>query len=207
MNRIAPAAVLALALLAQPLTAGAAGDLLGRMIAVNPDLHTYTATMHAHVALKTFPFLGADLEGTVYHKEPGSTKIVFTGGVPAIAEQFDKLMAHIPGPAEWRDKYTVDIVADDGTTTTFKLVPLKKGSVINLHAKVDDKTATVTWMRWNYENGGYAEMSNQYGLVDGKTLVTSQTGHVQEPGYTADISSTLDNYKINPAIPDDTFTQ
>jgi hypothetical protein len=38
-------------------------------------------------------------------------------------------------------------------------------------------------------------------------LVVSQTGHVAEPGYTADIAATLDNYAINPSIPDDTFTQ
>ena len=61
-------------------------------------------------------------------------------------------------------------------------------------------------MRWDYDNGGFAEMSNHYGTIDGNALVTSQTGHVEEPGYTADITSTLDNYKLNPSIPDDTFT-
>ena len=202
MNRTFAGALLAV------LTIGAApaGDLLTRMAAVNPGLHTYTATVHAHVTLKTFPFLGTDLVGIVYHKEPALTKVVFTGGVPMIAQQFDKLLAHIPGPAQWRDEYTVDVVSDDGAITTFKLVPLKKGNVERVQATVDDKTATISTMRWDYDNGGFAEMSNHYGTIEGNALVTSQTGHVEEPGYTADITSTLDNYKLNPSIPDDTFT-
>ena len=206
MNRSLAAAVLAVATFANP-AAAPAGDLLTRMAAVNPGLHTYTATVHAHVALKTFPFLGADLVGTVYHKEPALTKVVFTGGVPVIAQQFDKLLAHIPAPAQWRDEYTVDVVSDDGAITTFKLVPLNKGTVDRVRATVDDKTATISTMRWDYENGGFAEVNNSYGKVEGNALVTSQTGHVEEPGYTADITSTLDNYKLNPSIPDDTFTQ
>jgi hypothetical protein len=207
MNRTLGAAALLIALLVRPAAGLAADDLLARMTALNPGLHSYTATLHAHVALKTFPFIGADLVGTLYHKEPGSTKVVITSGMPMMAEQFDKLMAHIPSPSEWREKYTVDVVSDDGTTTTFNLVPIKKGNVANIRAKVDDKAATIASLRWNYDNGGYAEMTNHYGSEQGNTVVTSQTGHVQEPGYTADISSTLDNYKINPSIPDDTFTQ
>jgi outer membrane lipoprotein-sorting protein len=207
MKRPLAFAALTFALLARPCGAAAADDLIARMAALNPSLHTYTATMHAHVTLKTCPFLATDLVGTLYHQEPGSTKVVFTGGVPMMAEQFDKLFAHVPSPAQWRDEFTVDVQSDDGSTTTYKLVPRKKGNVERIEVKVDDKAATVTSMRWIYANGGYAEMSNRYGAVEGATLVTSQTGHVEEPGYTADITSTLDNYKLNPSLPDGTFSQ
>jgi hypothetical protein len=207
MNRTLGIVTLAIATIATPAAAPADGDLVTRMAALNPGLHTFTASIHAHVALKTFPFIGADLVGTVYHREPALTKVVFTGGVPVIAQQFDKLLAHIPGPAQWKDEYTIGVVSDDGAITTYKLVPLKKGNVASIRATADDKTATVSTMRWNYDNGGFAEMNNHYGPVAGNTLITSQTGHVEEPGYTADITTTLDNYKLNPAIPDDTFTQ
>jgi hypothetical protein len=60
-------------------------------------------------------------------------------------------------------------------------------------------------MRWNYANGGYAEMTNRYGRVEGNVVVESQSGHVEEPGYAADITSTVDNYKINPALPEGLF--
>ena len=194
-----------LAILAGP--AAAAPDLLARMSAVNPNLHAFTATMHANVVMKSFPYLSASLTGTYYHKEPDKTKVVFTGGVPLIASQFDKLYAHIESPSQWQSVYNVAISSDDGTITTFRLVPRKHGNVDYIDAKVDDKTATVTSMRWTYANGGYAEMSDRYGTVDGNTVVTSQTGHVEEPGYVADITSTIDHYAINPDLADSVFAE
>lgn len=177
------------------------------MAAVNPNLHAFTATMHADVTLKTFPFLGTQLVGTYYHKDPDKDKVVFSSGVPLIAQQFDKLYAHIVSPARWQEVYDVSLIADDGTVTTFKLVPRKHGNVDRIEAKIDDKTATIESMRWNYENGGYAEMNDRYGQVDGYTLVTSQSGHVEEPGYVADITSKIDNYTINPSLPDSVFAE
>lgn len=187
--------------------APAAEDLIARMSAVNPDLHTFTATLHANVAMKSFPFLNASLTGTYYHKEPDKTKVVFTSGVPMIAQQFDKLYAHIESPSQWESVYDVTVSGDDGTVTTIKLVPKKHGNVDRIDAKVDDKTATVTSMRWAYANGGYAEMTNHYGTVDGNTVVTSQTGHVEEPGYVADVTSTIDHYAINPDLADSVFSE
>jgi hypothetical protein len=189
-------------------TAGAApagGDLLARMAALNPNLHSFKATMHANVALKTFPFLSTQLLGTYYFKEPDKNKVVFTSGVPMMAAQFDKLYARIEPPARWTAIYDVRLVSDDGKAAVFKLVPRKHGNVDSVTARVDDASATVRSMRWNYGNGGYAEMQNTYGSVQGNTVVTSQTGHVEEPGYTADITSTIDDYTINLPVADSVF--
>ncbi|MBV8434380.1 MAG: hypothetical protein JO029_08875 [Candidatus Eremiobacteraeota bacterium] len=204
--KLALPALLALALGATA-PSPAAGDLLTRMAAVNPNVRVFTATLHANVTLKSFPFLSASLTGTYYHKEPDKTKVVFTSGVPLIGQQFDKLYAHIESPARWQEVYAVTVVSDDGTTTAFRLVPRKQGNVERIDARVDDKTATVRSMRWSYANGGYAEMDDRYSTIGGNLLVTSQSGHVQEPGYVADITSTIDNYTINPNLSDDLFTQ
>jgi len=183
----------------------AATALLARMESVNPNLHAFTATMHAHVAMKSFPFLTADVEGTYYYKEPDKNKVVFTSSVPMVAQQFDKLYAHVDNPSQWEGKYVVTTLSDDGRTAHFKLVPRKRGNVVQIDATADDKSATVTSMRWSYENGGYAQMDNRYGRVDGNLVVESQSGHVEEPGYTADISTTIDGYKINPVLSDSLF--
>jgi dipeptidyl aminopeptidase/acylaminoacyl peptidase len=188
-----------------PVRASAPDDLLVRMAAVNAGLRSFTATMHADVSLRTFPFLGARLVGTYYFKQPDKTKIVFTEGLPAIAQQFDKLYAHIETPAHWSAVYAIATLSDDGTTTRFKLVPRTNGNVDRIEARVDDKSATVTSMRWNYKNGGFAEMTNRYREIDGNMLVSSQTGHVEEPGYVADITSTIDGYHLNVPIADSTF--
>jgi hypothetical protein len=183
----------------------AAATLLARMAALNPSLHTFTATLHAHVTMKSFPFLTADLQGTYYYQAPDKNKVDFTSGVPMVAQQFDKLYAHIDSPSKWNDLYVVTTVSDDGSTTHLKLVPRKRGNVESIDATADDVNATVTSMRWNYDNGGYAEMTNHYGRVKGNFVVESQTGHVEEPGYVADITSTIDDYKINAVLPGGVF--
>ena len=180
-------------------------DLLERMAAVNPDLHTFTATIRAHVTLKSFPFLSADLDGTYYYKEPDKNKVVFTSGVPTIAQQFDKLYAHVDGAVALARDVRGHVVSDDGSTTRFRLVPRKRGNVSEIDATADDKTATVDLDAMELRNGGYAEMNNRYGRVGGNYVVQAQTGHVEEPGYVADITSTIDDYKINPTLPDGVF--
>ncbi len=187
------------------LLAAATAALLERMAAVNPDLHAFTATIRAHVTMKSFPFLSADLEGTYYYKSPDKNKVVFTSGVPMMAQQFDKLYAHIDGPSVWRERYEVTTLSDDGGATRFRLVPRKGGNVSEVDATADDKTATVTSMQWHYRNGGYAEMNNRYGRVGGNYVVQAQTGRVEEPGYVADVTTALAGYKINPTLPDGVF--
>jgi outer membrane lipoprotein-sorting protein len=203
------AALALIATLALARNAAPASDLLTRMAALNPNLHAFTATLHARVSMKTFPFLTANLIGTYYYKEPDKTKVAFSKGIPipGVASQFDTLYAHIENPSRWPHVYVVTVVSDDGKATVFKLTPRKQGNVEHIDATVDDKRATVTSMRWNYANGGYAEMTNSYGRVQGNLLVESQTGHVDEPGYVADLASTIDNYTINPTLPDSVFSQ
>lgn len=187
------------------LAVAASATLLARMASLNGDLHTFTATMHAHAVMRSFPFLSADLTGTYYYKAPDKNKVAFNSGVPLVARQFDKLYAHVESPSQWQQLYTITTLSDDGRSAHFKLIPRKAGNVTSIDATADDKSATVTSMRWNYENGGYAEMTNHYGRVGGYLVVESQTGHVEEPGYVADVSSTIDGYKINAPLSDSVF--
>ena len=180
-------------------------DLLARMAQVNPELHSYTATLHAHVVLTTFPFLATDLTGTFYHKDPDLYKLEITDGLPGIASQFSKLYPRIEPASQWRRIFVVTIVSDDSRHTIFRLVPRKRGNVDHIDAVVDDRTATVTSMRWNYENGGWATMADSYATIGGNLVVTSQTGHVEEPAYKGNITSTLDNYVFNPNLSDAIF--
>jgi outer membrane lipoprotein-sorting protein len=208
MNTFAKIAALVIALAsALPLRTAAADDLLARMSSVNPDLHSYTATLHAHVALTTFPFLSTDIVGTYYHKDPDLDKLQITSGLPLIAQSFSKLFAHMEPPSRWNDLYTVTKSADDGTTTNLTLVPRTPGNVKKIEVLVDNATATIGSMRWDYQNGGWVAMTQHYGVVKGDTMVTSQTGHVEEPGYIGDVTTTLSGYHLNPDLPDSLFSQ
>jgi len=206
-TKILTVALLAAATLSPAASAAPGDELLTRAAALNPNLHTFAATLHAHVAMKSFPYLSADVTGDWYYRQPDKYKVVFTGGLPVIAQQFDKLYVRLEPPAEWRERYTVSIVSDDGKATHFRLVPRRAGNVESIDAFIDDKNATVTSMRWNYAKGAYAEVHNRYALVSGNELVQSQTGHVEEPGYAGDITSTIGDYKVNATLPSGIFSQ
>lgn len=205
MKAVLLAAAIAAPLIPLPTHAG--DDLLVRAAAVNPNLHSYTADLHAHVALKTFPYLSTDLSGTYYHKDPNKDKLDITSGLPGLAKQFSKLYPHFVSPGRWNDVFVVTKSGDDGTNTTYKLVPRKRGNIDHIDAAVGDKDALVSSMTWHYYNGGSASMNNTYSTIGGDQVVTAQTGSVDEPAYKGDINATLDNYKFNPSISDNVFEE
>ncbi|HTX56546.1 MAG TPA: hypothetical protein VMD47_05515 [Candidatus Acidoferrales bacterium] len=188
-------------------TIALATTLLARMAALNPALHSYTATMHAHVVLTTFPFLSTEIVATYYHKDPDLDKLRIQSGLPLVAQGFSVIYPHIEPPSRWASLYTIDQTADDGSTTALTLTPRTPGNVRQIDVTVNDATATIRSMRWEYENGGTAQLEDHYSVVQGNTLVTSQTGRVDEPNYKGDITATLSDYRVNPDLPDALFSQ
>jgi len=182
-------------------------ELMQRLIAQSGRLHSYTAAVHADINMRTFPYLSPSLDGTYYHKEPDKNKIVFTSGLPSIAKQFSKVYPQVPSPAHWKTVFLISTEGDADGVTTFKLVPRKHGRIDHIDARVDQKSATVVGLRWNYNDGGYANLDQSYTTVDGSLVVNQQTGHFEVPSYTADMKSTFSDFKINASIPDSVFTQ
>jgi outer membrane lipoprotein-sorting protein len=195
-----------MAAVSTPQPARAASELMARMIALNPGVHSFEASIQANVHMRSFPYLSPQLQGKVYHKDPNLNKIVFTGGLPAIAKQFSKIYPRMESPSDWNRIYVVTQGDDNGGITAFKLVPRKHGRVDHIDVRVDDKTAAVISMRWAYNDGsGYALMQQQYATIDGHYVVVKQTGHVEQSIYKADIDSTLSNYKFNPTLSNSFF--
>jgi hypothetical protein len=179
--------------------------LMQRMVDQSQAVQSYTASVHADIAMHSFPFLSPSLDGTYYHKEPSRNKIVFTSGLPFIAKEFSKVYPQVESPSRWDDVYVVSMESDDSGYTTFKLVPRKHGRIDHIDAKVDDRTAEVMSLRWNYNDGGYATLDQIYTAVEGHLLVTAQSGHFEVPHYNADMKSTFSDFKLNAAIPDSVF--
>ena len=181
-------------------------DLFARMARVNANLQTYQADMHVDIAMHTFPFISPSLDGNAYYKRPDKNAIVFKT-VPALASAFQKVYPQIPPPSEWKITYDVTPGADDGTVTTFRLVPKKNGRVDHIDARVDDKAATVVSEQWFYKDGGSISLAQNYETIDGNFVVQSQSGKVDLPSYKADIKSAFSNYKLNVAVADRVFQQ
>jgi hypothetical protein len=207
--RTAAGSALLGAIVLAPLTpaVSAPASLMQRMIALDGSVRSYTASIHADVTMHTFPFLNSSLDGTFYHQEPSMNKIVFTSGVPFIANAFSTIYPRIDSTSQWQRTYVVSIAGDTRGSTTFKLVPRKRGRIDHIDAVVDDKTAQLRSLQWNYSDGGYAVLNQTYGDVSGHELVTRQTGHLDVPHYDADLQSTFSHFKLNVAIPPSVFRQ
>lgn len=210
MKQIRTVALFAFAALcvgtAAPHPANAGADMLARMAALNPKLHAYEASIHVDIALHTFPYISPSLDGTYYHKEPSKDKIAFNT-VPAIAKQFDKIYPHVESPSRWKKIYRITNQGDDGSQTTFKLVPIVRGRIDHITVTVDDKTATISKMQWNYNDGGFATLNQEFTQIAGNLVAKSQTGHVEVPNYKADMTSSFSNFKLNPKLSDSIFKE
>ncbi len=181
--------------------------LLDKMTAVNPGLATYTATLHAKIRLTSFPFVQTEIAGTIYRREPNDEKLVVTSGLPAVAHQFANLYPRIVSPAAWPQTFAVTETNENGGSARLHLVPRTRGNVESIDVEVNERTGLIARLRWNYRNGGYAEMTEQYGVIDGDELPVAQQGHIDEPGYTADIDAAVVDYRLNVSLPSGIFAQ
>ncbi len=188
-----------------PSSAQTSGDLYARMQRVNAGLRSYQADVTVAVDTHGPPYISPTLQGKVYFKKPDKSAVVFQT-IPFLAQQAKHVVAQIEPPSEWPQIYDVTPTGDDGTTAGFKLVRKKNGRIDHVDVKVDDKTATVTGMTYFYKDqGGTVSFTQSYDQIGGNYVVRAQTGKVDIPHYSADVSSTFSNYKLNVAVPDSVF--
>ena len=199
---------LTIVLAAAALGAGSLADnptsVYARMQQVNAGLKSYQADMHVDVTTHGFPFISPSLDGKAYFEQPDKNAVVFQT-VPLLAGQFKKLYTQLEPPSEWAALYDVTPGADDGTTANFRLVRKKNGRIDHVDVTVDDKTATVSSMTYIYKDGGTISFKQTYIDVDGNFVLKSQAGKVEIPHYSADVSSTFSNYKLNVSVDPQVF--
>ncbi len=173
------------------------------MAGVNPNLQSYTASLHVVIALRTLP-LSPSLDGNYYYKRPDKQAVVFDT-VPVLAQQFQKIYPKIDPPATWQELYDVTMLSDGGGTTMLRLTPKRPGRVAHLDVAVDNASAMPSSLTWTYLDGGTVSFEQQYARVDGNYLVKSQSGKVNLPAYNADVTTTFSNFHINVPVPDTVF--
>ena len=201
--------VLALALAAASIAAApsAGGDAMAvyaRMQKVNAGLQSYQADLHVEVTTHGFPFISPTLDGKAYFQQPDKNAVIFDT-VPALASQFKKVYPQLEPPSEWPSVYEVTPVADDGTTSRFRLVRKKDGRVDHVDVGVDDRTATVTSMAYIYKDGGTISFQQTFTVINGNYVLKSQSGKVDLAQYHADVASSFSNYKLNVPIDQQVF--
>lgn len=185
------------------LAASSPAALLQRMTAVNPNLQSYTASLHVVIAFHTLP-LSPTLDGNYYFKKPDKQAVVFDT-VPVLAQQFQKIYPKIDPPSTWPEVYDVSILTSGGGTTTLRLTPKRSGRVAHLDVTVDDASAMPSSYTWAYVDGGTVTFGQEYVRVGGNYLVRAQNGKVNLPSYNADVTTTFSNFQLNVPVPDTVF--
>lgn len=177
--------------------------LVQRMAAVNPNLQTYTASLHVVIVLHTLP-LSPTLDGNYYFKRPDKQAVIFNT-VPVLAAQFQKIYPKIDPPSTWQDLYDISVLGENGGTTTLRLTPKRAGRVEHLDVAVNDASAMPSSFTWTYVDGGTVSFDQHYARVDGNYLVRAQSGKVNLPSYNADVTTTFSDFRLNVPVPDTVF--
>jgi hypothetical protein len=179
-------------------------DLLARATNPNPTLTSYTASaqlsalMHAVVPIhKTFT-------GTVYYLRP-NRKIEFQN-VPSALSRFRDLVSTTPSYEQATAEYAITPMSDDGTLSTYSLVPKKTGGrVKNVIVTVNDQSALLNSTQFAYTNGGKLSFGQTYMNVGIFRLPAKATISARFPGYSVDGTLTFSKYQPNATVSPSVF--
>ena len=158
MNAFAKLAGLLIALAcALPLRTAAADDLLSRMSTINPDLHSYSATMRC----------ARRAHDVSISRNRYCRNLLPQGSRPRQAADYQRLAAGRAGVLEalsrtWsrRRAGTRCTRSPDrrrrSSTTNLTLVPRVPGNVKRIEVRSTTRRPRSRSMRWDYQNGGWA---------------------------------------------------
>jgi hypothetical protein len=152
-----------------------------------------SALLHAVVPIhKTF-------SGTVYYLRP-NRKIEFQG-VPGALSRFRDLASTTPTYEQATQQYVITPLTDNGTVSTYSLVPRKTGGrVKNVVISISDASALLSQAQWNYTNGGTLTFGQSYTNVGSYRLPVTATISARFPGYRVDGTLAFTNYRTNVAV-------
>lgn len=193
------------------LAADAAGDFRGNPafrhnVMLQRGLHSSIADIEVHTKMKSFPPMSLTFHGHSYFRGPDKQAVVFDD-VPGPLKGMVKDSPSIEPALEWEHYYHVTIVGDDGSSTTFHLVPRdSSSSLASIDAILDDTTGYMTQVHFVNTNGSETTTQQTYGTVGRFEVIVSQTGQSHGAGYKADVTTTFSDYQINVPVPDSIFT-
>jgi anti-anti-sigma factor len=198
---------------AVPAQAGSApepSELVSHLVAQNPDMRSFQATLHVDFQLRTFPYIAQHLDGTAYFKRPDNYEVVFTN-VPSYARGFDKLFADIGDPSGWERRFVVSVAGEreirGRRDTLIRLVQRVRGMIDHEDVAVDTHAWRIDQMEWHYYNGGVISMTQDYQSVNGFNVLKAQHATIRIPYIHASAEGRYDGYRTNVAIDDAVFTR
>lgn len=174
-------------------------DLLRRATNPNPDLNSYTGTAHLSATLHVLVPIHKEFDGTVYYLRP-NRKIEFQN-VSGSLSKFKDLVTSTPSYDDAMTQYTITPQADDGSQSSYLLVPKKSGSrVKSLTVLVDDQSVLIDRAQWTYTNGGTLRFDETYTTAATFHVPAAANIAARFPGYSVDGTITFANYVPNAPV-------
>lgn len=179
-------------------------DLLRRAVNPNPTLQSYTASAQLSATLHVIIPDHKVFNGTVYYLKP-RRKIEFQN-VSGPLSRFKDLASTTPTYDEAVAQYTITPLTDNGTVSTYSLVPKKQGSRIkSVTVTINDASALVSHAQWLYTNGGKLDFDQTYMNVGAYRLPAKANIAARFPGYSVDGTLTFSNYQPNASVSPSVF--
>ncbi|HTZ56018.1 MAG TPA: hypothetical protein VMB20_13235 [Candidatus Acidoferrum sp.] len=179
-------------------------DLLRRATDPNPALNSYTGTAHLSATLHILVPLHKEYDGNVYYLRP-ERKIEFKN-VAGSLSKFKDLVTSTPSYDDAMTQYTITPQSDDGTHSSYLLVPKKPGSrVKSLTVRVNDQSTLIERAQWAYTNGGTLRFDETYTTVATFHLPAAANIAARFPDYSVDGTITFANYVPNAPVAPSVF--
>jgi len=189
---------------ATPADQPASLDLLRRATDPNPGLNSYTASAQLTATLHVLLAVKKSFSGRVYYLKP-KRKIEFDN-VPSELAKFKDLVQSTPSYAEAVTQYAIAPLTDDGSESTYSLVPKKPGGrVKNVTVRVNDQAALIDSATWSYVNGGTLSFSETYATVSAYRLPSAASIEARFPEYSVDGTIAFSNYAPNAPVSPSVF--
>jgi hypothetical protein len=179
-------------------------DLLRRAVDPNPTLQSYTASAQLSATLHVIIPDHQTFNGTVYYLKP-RRKIEFAN-VSGPLSRFKDLASSTPTYNEAAAQYTITPLSDNGTVSTFSLVPKNQGSrVKSVTVTVNNSSALISQAQWSYTNGGKLVFNETYTNVGEFRLPSKADIEARFPGYSVDGTLSFSDYKPNASVSPSVF--
>ncbi len=174
-------------------------DLLRRATNPNPGLNSYTGTAHLSATLHILAPIHKEYDGKVYYLRP-KREIEFEN-VSGALSKFKDLVSSTPSYDEAAAQYTIAPQTDDGTHSSYLLVPKNTGSrVKSLTVRVNDQSALIDGAQWAYNNGGTLTFAETYADVGTYHLPSAANIAARFPDYSVDGTITFTGYAPNAPV-------
>lgn len=186
-------------------TTSLAGAVIDKILERNPGLTSYQARAHVDIRQLNFPYLHPSLDGTAYYSWPGAPLYDFPDA-PSYLGGLTTAQAAVGFTNRWRDCYKM-VARIKGDRYVLHMVPKIRGQVASLDVFVARSDATVRHVDWHYyDTDDYISLEQNYGTVQGYSVVTRQHSMIVRHGIRAETTSIFDQFKINVPVPTPTPT-